>query len=251
MKKIFVLLSLFLLMISFNSCTSDLSNETEYNEPPNKADSPYPEDGQINVEIQPVLEWDGYDIDDDIITYDIYFGTTTNPNLISSSIEYESYDVGELDYSTTYYWRVDSIDEGGQKTQGELWSFTTIDKLLINWEHSSLKEGSYKYITSPIQINKNSNIYGELYLYSWTEDYGIEILLMSEDDYQNFKDGYNYKAWHKSIYYEGINSFNFGNISPGYYRIIIDNSDSGWEQTDSDGYEDTAYFYIEAYQAYE
>ncbi|AQT68822.1 Fibronectin type III domain protein [Anaerohalosphaera lusitana] len=35
------------------------------------------------------------------------------------------YDMGTMPYSTTYYWRVDTVDGQGQAIEGDVWSFTT------------------------------------------------------------------------------------------------------------------------------
>jgi len=56
--------------------------------------------------------------------YDVYFGTTTSPGLVSSNQASTSYDPGQLADGTTYYWRVDS-ENGNGVTTGSLWSFTT------------------------------------------------------------------------------------------------------------------------------
>ena len=68
-----------------------------------------------------------------MITYNIYFGTEPD-NLILVAEEVESASLsaayliaayGSGAYSTTYYWRVDAVNEFGV-TQGDTWNFTTI-----------------------------------------------------------------------------------------------------------------------------
>jgi hypothetical protein len=44
----------------------------------------------------------------------------------------ESYDPGLLDADTTYYWRVDEVDDQGNTAKGPLWIFTTGDFLLVD-----------------------------------------------------------------------------------------------------------------------
>ncbi|MFH1226696.1 MAG: SBBP repeat-containing protein, partial [Planctomycetota bacterium] len=56
-------------------------------------------------------------------SYDVYFGTTLpgTPNINQPGT---AYDPGALNYSTTYYWRIDSRNSAGSTT-GTPWSFTT------------------------------------------------------------------------------------------------------------------------------
>ena len=61
-------------------------------------------------------------------TFDIYFGTVSgNLDLISfdQADTTLSLDANSLAYNTTYYWRVDSVDELANVTTGDEWSFTT------------------------------------------------------------------------------------------------------------------------------
>lgn len=74
---------------------------------------------------------------------------------------------------------------------------------------------------------------------------------MTEENFQKFRNNNSFVAWNESFKYQGYYDFNFSYVSPGYYRIVIDNTIKGEEQTDFDGYEDTAYFDIEVYQSYE
>ena len=95
------------------------------NHPPNKPSSPYPANGATNVAITTTLTWQCYDEDGDTITYDVYFGTSTNPPKVASNITSNSYNPEMLQYSTTYYWRIVAWDEHGAKNSSETWHFTT------------------------------------------------------------------------------------------------------------------------------
>jgi hypothetical protein len=93
----------------------------------------YPPDGAVNIPIDAVLEWTlkpGFNCD-------LYFGTQGDPNVLLNpkvieNLPATSYDPSgehELDFGTTYYWRVDPIDpnEGVPIVYpGSTWSFTTI-----------------------------------------------------------------------------------------------------------------------------
>ena len=95
------------------------------NHPPNKPSSPYPANGATNVAITTTLSWQCNDIDGDALTYDIYFGTSSNPSKVVSNITTESYNLPTLQYSTTYYWQVVAWDEHGAKSSSQIWHFTT------------------------------------------------------------------------------------------------------------------------------
>ena len=71
------------------------------------------------------LSWIGADTDiGDTLTYDLYFGEDMDPPLIQSALTTQNSDVTTT-VGTTYYWRVDTIDDSNVKTIGQLWSFTT------------------------------------------------------------------------------------------------------------------------------
>ncbi len=56
-------------------------------------------------------------------SHDVYFGTANPPAFIGNQAD-TTFDPGTMDYSTTYYWRIDEVNSTGTTT-GTLWSFTT------------------------------------------------------------------------------------------------------------------------------
>tara|TARA_R110000751_G_scaffold14621_2_gene47252 strand:- start:149972 stop:150682 length:711 start_codon:yes stop_codon:yes gene_type:complete len=71
------------------------------------------------------LDWTGSDVDaGDTLTYDLYFGTSTNPAVSQLNLATSTFDVTTV-AATTYYWRVDTKDNNGVKSIGQEWSFTT------------------------------------------------------------------------------------------------------------------------------
>jgi len=76
--------------------------------------------------------------------HEVYFGTSKDDvtngaaSVSKGSVNVLTLDPGPLANATTYYWRVDEVTSGGQKTVGEVWSFATrpaIAKVnnLIGW----------------------------------------------------------------------------------------------------------------------
>ena len=103
--------------------------------------SPKPANGAVDVAQSPVLTWvHGVFAD----THQVYFGTDKEAvkNADTSSPEYkgtgnlgsESYDTGDLEWNTTYYWRIDEANNANVDSPwtGPLWSFTTANFLTID-----------------------------------------------------------------------------------------------------------------------
>jgi hypothetical protein len=91
-----------------------------------------PVNGAVDVTQTPVLTWSpGLGA-----TYDIYFGTdaSTLEQKASGNLGAESYEPGQLEWNTTYYWRVDEANNANADSPwtGPLWSFTTANFLIID-----------------------------------------------------------------------------------------------------------------------
>ena len=101
---------------------------TEKNKPPNQASDPIPDDGASSIPIDlEYLYWNGSDPNSgDKLTYDVYFDDVFPPGIKSTGQKEESYKLKYiLTIYKTYYWRIDTYDRDGLKTEGENWSFTT------------------------------------------------------------------------------------------------------------------------------
>ena len=108
---------------------------------PLRANRPKPSSGQIDVTHTAVLNWSpGYKA----ARHEVYFGAdaeavanadTSSPEYIGSrDLGSESYEPGELQWNTTYYWRVDEVNDldSGSPWLGHVWSFTTGDFLVVD-----------------------------------------------------------------------------------------------------------------------
>jgi hypothetical protein len=103
------------------------------------ADAPNPPNGAVDVRQTSILSWSPGEA---AASHDIYFGTDADAvkNADTSSPEYkgsrnldsESYDPGKLEWNTTYYWRIDEVEDGGTIQRGNLWNFTTADFLIVD-----------------------------------------------------------------------------------------------------------------------
>lgn len=100
-----------------------------------KPTNPTPTHEEVNVSIGlALLDWEGDTVAD---TYDVYFGTDPEDlALLASEIAATQLAIaGPFAYGTTYYWRVDAVNEYGT-TDGDQWEFTTLlfDPPLPSWE---------------------------------------------------------------------------------------------------------------------
>lgn len=68
------------------------------------------------------LEWSGSDVDNDIIGYDVYFGTSNPPTLNTSDISTDQLTV-PVASGNTYYWNVVTKDVEGNSSESGTFEF--------------------------------------------------------------------------------------------------------------------------------
>ncbi|MCP4263073.1 MAG: LamG domain-containing protein [Planctomycetes bacterium] len=95
--------------------------------------SPDPANGAEEVTQTPVLTWvPGVFAD----THEVYFGTDEASMELkgSGNLGAESFEPGQLEWNTTYYWRVNEANNANANSPwtGPLWSFTTANFLIID-----------------------------------------------------------------------------------------------------------------------
>jgi hypothetical protein len=111
---------------------------------PGAVGSPNPYNGAENVKQTTVLRWVA---GDDAGSHQVYFGTdkAAVSNATTASTEYKGiknlddvqYDPGSLMGDTTYYWRIDEVNNLNPNSpwKGGVWTFTTADYLVVDdWE---------------------------------------------------------------------------------------------------------------------
>jgi len=104
------------------------STEFEPNDCPEEPHSPSPSDDATDISpYQSVINWRGTDPDDeDVARFDVYFeANDPTPDVLVSSDEIShNYDLGLLDWDTTYYWKIIASD-GQCNVESPIWSFST------------------------------------------------------------------------------------------------------------------------------
>jgi len=100
-----------------------------------------PSNGAVDVKQTQILGWLAGDL---AASHQVYFGAdkTVVRNADTGSPEYkgardlgdESYDPGKLEWNTTYYWRIDEVNNANPDSPwiGPVWSFTTANFLIVD-----------------------------------------------------------------------------------------------------------------------
>lgn len=108
---------------------------TEPITPPSCATILSPANGATGTAHQGTISWNP---SSGATSYDVYFGTSTNPPSVSTNQTATTYTLPNcLSPLTTYYWRVVPRNANGSSTGCTTWSFTTDNKLHIyknDWE---------------------------------------------------------------------------------------------------------------------
>jgi hypothetical protein len=108
---------------------------------PVRALRPNPSIGATDVKQTSILRWTA---GDDAASHQVYFGTdeaavqgadASSPEYKGSTdLDAESLDPGKLDWNTTYFWRVDAVNDVNPDSpwKGDAWGFTTASYLVVD-----------------------------------------------------------------------------------------------------------------------
>ncbi len=108
---------------------------------PVQAYGPNPGNGASDINQKSTLTWRAGDI---AASHEVYFATDADAvkNADMASPEYkgsrnlgsESYDPEQLQWDTTYYWRIDEVNDANPDSpwKGNVWSFTTANFLIVD-----------------------------------------------------------------------------------------------------------------------
>jgi hypothetical protein len=71
-----------------------------------------------------ILRWEGSDLDNDILEYEIYFDSSENPTTLVAKLSDTEYYFWSQDYvlGTTYYWKIKTIDSKGNTSISQTYS---------------------------------------------------------------------------------------------------------------------------------
>ncbi len=198
-------------------------DKTTANNSPNKPYNPDPVNGSPDQAIGKTLSWSCIDPDNELLTYDVYFGTNTNPELKQSNIAATTFDPGSLNYNTTYYWKIVARDTHNNTTAGDIWSFKTID-------------GTVQFICGDNLIDaRDSNIYKTVLIGSqcWFKENLRATFFRNGDTIPNFTDGLTWGSLSTGAYCNYDNDTNKANTYGKLYNWFTINESSklcpeGW-----------------------
>ncbi len=132
---------------------------------PGAVGNPSPANGAVDVKMTASLSWTA---SDSAASHDVYVGTSEEAvrNADKASAEYktnnalgsESYDPGKLDWHTTYFWRIDEVDNQGNASKGPLWTFTTADFISVD----------------DFEDYTDNDAEGEAIWQSWIDGFGVD-----------------------------------------------------------------------------
>ncbi|RZJ70309.1 hypothetical protein [Flavobacterium sp.] len=69
-----------------------------------------------------VLQWTGSDVENDIVDYKIYFGTTANPTTLLTTVT-QTQANATVTSGTTYYWKIVTTDAQGNSSTSQTFQF--------------------------------------------------------------------------------------------------------------------------------
>ena len=166
------------------SCKKDDNPET-VNHAPSIPVINSPLDNSTEQSLSILIEWSAAeDIDNDAITYNVYAGTNENSlSIISGNQTGTSYNYNNLNQLTTYFIKVEALDEHNASAESNVIQFTTTkfgsftDTRDAN-TYGTVKIGNQIWMTENLRYDvsnlswdynndpTNSNTYGKLYTWS-------------------------------------------------------------------------------------
>ena len=188
------------------------------NHPPNRPSQPYPNNGEIDVSLNPILKVNVSDPDGDIMN--VYFYDTDGNSLIGIDENVESNHTASivwqnLEYGKTYSWYV-IVNDTQLENNSQIWHFTTMDMPLnhppntpsISGPSSGYAGVPYKFSTSAIDPD-GDDIY---YLFDWGDGSNSGWL----GPYDSGKKVSEYHTWN--------------NVGKYYVKVKAkdENKESGW-----------------------
>ena len=97
---------------------------TTGNTPPEAVVLLSPADADLDIPVNTELSWEpAVDPDSDISGYEVWYGTSILPN--RKLVTQETFVGLQLAPNTTYYWKVIAMDSHGDRSQSDVWRFTT------------------------------------------------------------------------------------------------------------------------------
>jgi len=113
---------------------------------PAQAREPQPDDGQADVLVTTDLSWRA---GREAVSHEVYWGTDPNALTLADTTTETCCTPGTLDLATTYYWKVDEVNDVDAVNvwEGTVWSFTTQEFIVVDDFESYNDEDNLIYET--------------------------------------------------------------------------------------------------------
>ncbi|MFC2138917.1 glycoside hydrolase family 88 protein, partial [Bacteroidota bacterium] len=119
---------------------------------PTQANNPTPVNNSIKVPVDIELSWNA---GLGAVSHDIYFGTENPPPFDNNQIA-NNFKPNTIEYNTSYYWRIDEVNENGTTT-GEIWRFeTSVEPHLVG--HWKFDEPDGNIVLDDSRYSNNGNL---------------------------------------------------------------------------------------------
>ncbi len=98
---------------------------------PAHAREPQPDDGATGVAVNSPLSWRA---GREAVSHEVYFGTDAEALALAGTASAATYTPGALNLATTYYWKVNEVNEADAVTvwEGDVWSFTAEEYIVVD-----------------------------------------------------------------------------------------------------------------------
>lgn len=107
------------------------------------------------------LEWNGSDLDNDIVSYEVYMDNSNPPTTLAGTSTANKLDV-TVTKDLTYYWQVISIDAIGNKSTSEVFSFITEEGAPVEPSANLVEDGEMndtgKWNYKQLWTNSDNNV---------------------------------------------------------------------------------------------
>ncbi len=194
--------------------------EVIINEPPEDPFAIYPQNNSTGVLLNSDLSWECDDPNGDNLTYNVYFGD--NPDLgegylVAEGISEDSYDQGEMEYETSYYWQIAASD-GEYESMGDVWTFSTEVYVEPLFEMVYVAAGDYLAGENTVPATISYNY--EIMKYEVTNQEYVNYLVeeLAVGGVRLGEDGLIYAWYYGDNYYPA-----------GEYFVYVDMGDISWE----------------------
>ncbi len=128
---------------------------------PVRARAPEPTDGAAEVSVDSDLTWRG---GREAVTHNVYWGTDPEALTLLAGVAEPGYDLDLLNLDTTYYWRIDEVNEAEAVGlwAGDAWSFTTQEFLVVDdfEDYTSNMEDAETIFQSWLDGLESTTLYG-------------------------------------------------------------------------------------------